>query len=144
MANEVWINIPVNDIDRSKTFYTRLGFDLRSATRDADDIVQFIIDETNTIINLLELPAFSQLSGKKNTNILEATELVFTLDTGSREEVDEYSARVSRAHGTIITPPKDIEGGYQFVFADPDGHRWKVLFREQKPLIKSFFDGQDK
>jgi predicted lactoylglutathione lyase len=144
MANEVWINIPVQDIDRAKNFYLDLGFDLRGQPRDARDIIQFIIDDTNTIVNLVDRRAFLQLSGKRSVDTMQATEAVFTLDAESREEVDNYSDKVLRATGTIITAPKDIEGGYQFAFSDPDGHQWKILYRESRPLIKSFFDGQDR
>jgi predicted lactoylglutathione lyase len=145
MANEVWINIPTRDIQKSKEFYLKLGYALREPVTDAPGIVQLIVDETHSILNLLEEPDFRKLSRSSSSDTTEVrVEMVITIDSESKAEVDDFYVRACRAGAKIFNSPHQIESGYEFTFADPDDHHWKILYRKVKrPLIKSFFDGQD-
>jgi len=102
------------------------------------------VDETRSVVNLLEEPEFSKLSGAGRRAKNAGAEMVITIDVESREEVNDYYTKARNAGAKILSLPHVIEKGYEFTFADPDDHHWKILYREEKtPLIKSFFDGQD-
>lgn len=60
-------------------------------------------------------------------------EVLFTLSADSRAEVDQWARTVKACGGTVFAEPQEAQGTlYGCGFADPDGHRWNVLFRETK------------
>jgi predicted lactoylglutathione lyase len=139
MATGFWINILTEDVGKSKKFYSQLGF-RKMAQADTGDVAQFAINDTNSLLNLIDK---KQIPGGM-PDIGPPPQAIFIIDTDEKAEVDDYFQKASKGRGRPITPPRQIEAGYECVFADPDGYKWKVLYRDRKqPLIKSFFDGQD-
>ena len=59
-------------------------------------------------------------------NSAGGAELGFTEQ--SREAVDARIAAFKAAGLTILQPPTDMDFGYTFTAADPDGHRLRVSF----------------
>jgi uncharacterized protein len=56
-------------------------------------------------------------------------------NVGSTDEVDAVLAQAAAAGGTVLRPGKrTFWGGYNGVFADPDGHRWEIAHNPYWPL----------
>ncbi|HEY0029285.1 MAG TPA: VOC family protein, partial [Bacteroidia bacterium] len=67
----------------------------------------------------------------------QGSEVLFSFDAESREEVDEMAKRVEAAGGTIFGKPSDVQGWmYGCGFTDPDGHRWNVLHMDMSKMPK--------
>ena|SRR5882757_7653145 len=144
MAAGFWVNITTKDIRSSQNFYSHLGFQMVTQAADTGNVVQFAIDETDSRLNLIAEEEMQE-KGDPHARTITSVKTVFILDCEDMEEVDEYSRKAIEGRGSMITPPHVIPGGYECGFADPDDHHWKVLFRKRKqPLIRSFFDGQDR
>ena len=61
----------------------------------------------------------------------QGTEVLFTLGANSMDEVDEIALRVDPAGGTVFSKPGERGGWiYGCGFADPDGHRWNMLYMD--------------
>jgi catechol 2,3-dioxygenase-like lactoylglutathione lyase family enzyme len=54
-------------------------------------------------------------------------ELAATVDT--REQVAAVGAEVRALGARVLEEPKEYDFGYALLFADPDGHRWRVFHR---------------
>ena len=70
---------------------------------------------------------------QKNTrseilDLKDGNEAIFSLSAESKEEVDGWVEMVKRAGGKIAFEPYEIGQGYTFVFSDPDGHKFNVLY----------------
>ena len=63
------------------------------------------------------------LSIPKNAN-----EILFSLSANSKEEVEQWVEKVRSANGTLFSEPQNFEQGYTFGFADPDNHKFNVLY----------------
>ena len=46
----------------------------------------------------------------------------------SKGEVTSWIKKVKSAGGSIFSDPQDYERGYTFGFADPDGHKFNILY----------------
>lgn len=69
------------------------------------------------------------------TNTKRSSEILFSFDAESREEVDELAQKVVDAGGKIFSGPGDNQGWmYGFGFSDLDGHRWNVLFMDMSKI----------
>jgi predicted lactoylglutathione lyase len=67
----------------------------------------------------------------------KGSEVLFSFDAESREEVDALAKKVEHAGGDIYGQPSETQGWmYGFAFADPDGHRWNMLYMDMSKMPK--------
>ncbi|WP_343748630.1 VOC family protein [Fluviicola sp.] len=122
----IWGNLVSGDLKKTAAFYTALGF---KQHHGSEELVSFVFGETSQfIINFfteerLSNPVNGGLSILKNAN-----EAIFSLSADSREEVDQWVEKVRKAGGTIFSEPQHYEQGYTFGFADPDNHKFNILY----------------
>ena len=115
------VTLGVSDLDRSRTFYERLGW--ATAAAPADDVVFF---QTGCmIVALWDRARLAKDSGVTDAGGWGGVTLAY--NTRSPAEVDAVidGARAAGAH----IPRAGAEtfwGGYSGVFVDPDGHPWEV------------------
>ncbi|WP_343307030.1 VOC family protein [Chitinophaga niabensis] len=123
----VWANLPVKDIERTNEFFLALGF-TPNGDRTAE-IVSFIIAENKFIINFFQEEQFKTATESAIPDTKKSAEIIFSLSAESREEVNEWAQKVKKAGGTVFSEAQEIQGNmYNMAFADPDGHRWNVLY----------------
>lgn len=124
-TKKIWANFSVQDLKRTTTFYKQLGFKHNGAS---DQLTSFFFGDENFIIHfflkaVLETGMKGQIIDTKTGN-----EIIFTLSADTKEDVNSWEETVRQAGGTIVSKPEEFgEGYYDFVFADPDGHRFNVF-----------------
>ncbi len=136
MTKEIWLNIPVKNIEKSKAFFTALGYAFTSK-HDNAVMAALIIGSNKFPVMLFEESVFKSFIQTEITDTKKSSELLISLDAESREEVDEFAKKVLAAGGTIYAPPAENQGWmYGFAFIDLDGHRWNVLHMDYNKLGK--------
>ncbi|MFJ7934386.1 VOC family protein [Sporosarcina sp. NPDC096371] len=131
MTKQIWINLPVKDIKKSRAFFTKLGFSHNTEHGNQDDSAGFFIGDKNVVIMLFTEPTFKMFTRNEITDTRQSTEVLFSIDAESREEVDEMAKKAVEAGGTIFGEPEEQQGWmYGCGFADLDGHRWNVLYMD--------------
>ncbi|WP_141499897.1 VOC family protein [Paenibacillus luteus] len=130
MAGQVWINLPVKDLNKSKAFFTEIGFSLNEGFGNADDQASLVIGDKNVILMLFPESTFQKFTGNNISDTTKSTEVLFSIGAESKEEVDEMVAKVVKAGGTIFGQPNDQGWMYGAGFADLDGHRWNLLYMD--------------
>lgn len=123
----IWANLVSGDLEKTKAFYTALGFKRNGDYEDAESAC-FVFGESRFIINFfteerLSKPVNGDLSNVGNTN-----EVLFSLSADSREEVDRWAEKVMQAGGSVFSEPQEYRQGYTFGFTDPDGHKFNFLY----------------
>jgi uncharacterized protein len=136
MTKQFWINLPVKDINKSKEFYSQLGFSIKTKHGNSDQ-VQLIIGDNNATVMLFPDSTFKNFTKNEIVDTKQATEVLFSIDAERREEVDEMAKRAVKAGGTIFGAPSENQGWiYGCGFADLDGHRWNVLYMDMSKIPK--------
>ncbi len=131
MTKELWINLPVKNVEKSREFFTTIGFSLNEKYGNSDHSASLEIGEKNFIVMLFEEEIFKGFTKNELPNGKQTTEVLFSFDAENREAVDETASKVFDAGGTIFSEPAEINGWmYGFGFADPDGHRWNMVFMD--------------
>lgn len=137
MTKQFWVNLPVKDITKSKEFFTQLGFSFTKEHGNRNESAGLIIGDQNVVVMLFVESAFKKFTKNEITDTNQSTEVLFSIDAESREEVDEMAKQVVQAGGTIFGEPAEHEGWmYGCGFADLDGHRWNVLYMDMNKLSK--------
>ena len=137
MAKQFWVNLPVKDIIKSKAFFTNLGFSFTAEHDNSNEAAGLIIGDQNVVVMLFAESAFQKFTRNEITDTKQSTEVLFSIDARSRDEVDEMAKKAVQAGGTIFSDPGEHEGWmYGCGFADLDGHRWNVLYMDMSKMQK--------
>jgi predicted lactoylglutathione lyase len=136
MIKEFWINLPVRDLNKSKEFFTKLGFSLNPRFNNSDEMVGLMIGDKKVIVNFFPEATFKSFTGNEITDTKQSTEVLLSVDAESREEVDEMVKKAIEAGGKICSEPGGQGWMYGCVFADLDGHRWNVLYMDMSNMPK--------
>lgn len=137
MPKEIWINLPVKDIERSKRFFSHLDFRFNPQHGNSDHSACLWIGDHNVVVMLFTESVFKSFTGKEVPDSKTAAEVLLSIDAGSPEEVDELARKAEEAGGTVVSKPSSQQGWmYGCVFADPDGHQWNVLHMDMSKMPK--------
>ena len=130
MTKELWINLPVKDVKKSKEFFTRIGFTPEESHETAD-MTCVKVGEKNIAVLLFAEETLKGFMKNEISDTKNGSEMLISFDAESREEIDETARKVFDAGGTIFSEPAEIQGWmYGFAFADLDGHCWNLVFMD--------------
>ncbi len=122
-ARMIWANFSVKDAERTRQFYTQLGF-APNGPNNYPKLASFLFGDNGFVIHFFEQGG--QIG--EYLPVGKTGEVMFTLSADTAEEVNEWSDRVKAAGGTLVkAPTHDNTNHYGFTFADPDGHQFNVL-----------------
>ena len=127
MNKQIILNLPVKNLDKSKAFFSALGFTFDPRFSGETAALMSIVDDTIQAMLTTE-PFFQSLIDKPLANAKEANELVICLSCESREEVDSLIAKAVAAGGRTPHPPEDNGFMYDQGFEDIDGHLWNLVW----------------
>jgi predicted lactoylglutathione lyase len=137
MTKQIWINLPVKDVNASKTFFCKLGFSFNEKYANTNDSACLLIGDKSVVVMLFTEKLFEGFIQHKIADTKQGNEVLFSLDAESREEVDEFAKKVIEAGGSVFSKPAENQGWmYGFGFQDLDNHRWNVLFMDMNKLPK--------
>lgn len=137
MTKQFWINLPVKDVAKSRTFFSALGFTFNTAHGNSDDSACLLIGENHAVVMLFTEPQMEHFMGIKISDTAAGSEILLSFDAESREEVDELARKAAEAGGSVYAEPAEIQGWmYGCGFADLDGHRWNVLYMDMDKMPK--------
>jgi len=135
MTKELWINLPVKDISVSKDFFTKLGFSFNPRFSNNDNMACITIGDKSINVMLIKELMFKGFTKNNIADTSQVTEVLFSFDAESRDEVDEMAKKATDAGGNLFSPPGESQGWmYGCAFADPDGHRWNVLYMDMSKM----------
>jgi len=130
MTKEIWINLPVSDVSKTREFFSRIGFSLNEQQSN-DGMVCFAVGEKQMTVLFFAEETFKNFTKSEISDPKSGSEVLISFDAASREAVDETARKVFEAGGTIFSEPSEIEGWmYGFGFSDPDGHRWNMVYMD--------------
>jgi predicted lactoylglutathione lyase len=126
MKQEIIFNLPVKNLDKSKAFFTALGFRINPQYSNEQAAFMDIVGGVH--IMLMTEGFFQSLINKPVVNATEANEVIICLMCDSREEVDSLIAKATAGGARIPHPPEDHGFMYDQGFEDLDGHLWNLVW----------------
>ena len=129
MATQIFVNLPVKDLNRSVAFFTALGYTFNPQFTN-ENATCMIVSPDHIYVMLLVEKFFSTFTTKTIVDARTSTEVLLCLSCESRAQVDELVAKAVTAGGTTPTPAKDHGFMYQHAYQDLDGHVWELVYME--------------
>lgn len=127
MNKQIFVNLPVADLDKSKDFFNALGYSFNPQFTNESGAC-LVITEGSIHAMLLTREFFKTFIDKPIAQAKEATGVLICLSCESREEVDGIVAKAVAAGGRVPRPPQDHGFMYSHAFEDLDGHVWEFVW----------------
>ena len=124
----IFLNLAVNDLDRSVSFFKELGFSFDPRFTDETGTCMIVSDQA--FVMLLAVDKFKSFTSKELADPTKATEAIVALSADSREQVDELTDKALEIGGTRAVDPIDMGFMYSRSFHDPDGHHWELVWMD--------------
>lgn len=131
----VYINLPVEDLARSRAFFTALGFSFNEAFCDETGLGMEINE--NCAAMLLTKAKFAPFTPRSIADAGKMTEVLTALQLDSRAAVDAMVATALANGGAAVREPEDHGFMYGHAFADPDGHIWEPFWMNVEAFEKT-------
>jgi predicted lactoylglutathione lyase len=129
MSRMIFVNLPVQDLARSRGFLEALG--AVNEPRFTDETAAAMTFSDSIHVMLLTHEKFRQFTPRPIADASAASEVLLCLSTDSRESVDATLQRAVSAGGTADPSPKQDYGVmYGRSVADPDGHIWEIMWMD--------------
>ncbi len=125
---KLFVNLPVRDLDASKAFFAKLGFEFNP--RFTDDEAACMALSGEGYVMLLRAPFFRTFTRRQPCDTARDVEAILALSCESRAEVDALVAKAVAAGGQHAMPAQDRGFMYGRSFHDLDGHHWEVLWMD--------------
>lgn len=132
MNKQIFVNLPVKDLNKSKAFFAALGYTFNPQYTD-DNAACMVISQDSIYAMLLKEDFFRTFTDKPIASAHEATEVLTCLSCESREEVDQQVAKAVAAGGKAPRTPQDYGFMYSHGFEDLDGHVWELAYMSGAP-----------
>lgn len=128
MARQIYINLPVKNIERTRAFYSALGFSFNPQFSNDQAICMIVSDDI--YVMLLVESFFQTFINRPIADATRTTQVLLALSCNSRAEVDDMVAKALAAGGSAPMPVQDLGFMYSHDFEDPDGHVWEPMYMD--------------
>ncbi|MFF8102025.1 VOC family protein [Streptomyces sp. NPDC016640] len=124
----IFVNLPVNDLDASKKFFTELGYSINA--QFSDETAASVEISDTIVAMLLTRPKYAEFTKKEIVDATRSSEVLLALSAESREKVDELVEKAVAAGGSVTGETQDHGFMYGRAFDDLDGHTWEVVWMD--------------
>jgi uncharacterized protein len=134
MITNIFVNLPVKDLNKTVEFFTKLGFAFNPQFT-GENATCMIVGE-NMFVMLLVEKYFKTFTKKEITDTTKNTEAIVALSAQSKEEVDQVIKKVIDAGGSEPRDPQDYGWMYGRSFEDINGHLWEIFYMDESAMKK--------
>lgn len=130
----IFVNLPVKDLDRSVAFFTKLGYTFNPQFTDKNATCMIV--SQNIYVMLLVEKFFKTFTPKTIADAKSTTESLVALSLASRDAVNRLVETALAAGARRYAEPKDHGFMYQWGFEDLDGHIWEYFWMDPAHVQK--------
>jgi predicted lactoylglutathione lyase len=131
MPQMIFLNLPVTDLERSKTFYEAIGF--RNEPKFTNASAAMMVLSDTIAVMLLTHPFYATFTRKPIADARHSSQVLLCISCDSPADVDRITEAAGAAGGKIDVSKQDqTKGGpmYGRDFEDLDGHQWAPMWMD--------------
>ena len=120
MPQMIFVNSPVTDVARSRTFYEALGYTINE--KFSDPTAACVVLSETIYFMILNHERFKGFATKPLADPATTTAVMIALSKDDRAGVDAMAEAAVKAGGTEPKPAQDLGFMYSRTLHDPDGN----------------------
>ena len=132
VSKNIFINLPVKDVNKSTHFFKELGFEFNP--QFSDETTSCMIISDNIYVMIMVEERFKGFTRKEIVDTTTSAEAIFCLSAESRDQVDEVVNKALSSGGKSYSDPQDHGFMYGWGFQDLDGHIWEVAYMDESAM----------
>lgn len=133
MKKQLYVNLPIKDLERSKEFFSKLGFTFNEQFSD-ETSTSMIVDE-GIIFMLLETGRFqSFIPHKKVADTSKTCGAINAIQLESKDEVNDMIEKAINAGANEYKEAEDHGFMYGRSIEDPDGNCWEFFWMDPSQM----------
>ena len=126
----IWLNLPVKDLDKTDEFFRNLGFKPNGENHKNEQLVSFLAGTNELIIHFFKTDILAKFMESPISDPTKSNEMIITIGSKSEKEIRELAQKIEISGGKILKYPQRDGGFFGCTFSDPDGHKWNFLLLE--------------
>ena len=134
MPTQIFVNMHVKDLDKSKAFFQELGYRFNPQFTDATAACLVISDTVYAMLLTTESMNRFIPKGKFIADANKTTEVLLALSLDSKEAVNAIYDKAIAAGATECRPAEDHGFMFSRSMNDLDGHIWEVFWFDPNAL----------
>ena len=130
MSRMIFVNLPIEDLERSKRFYEAIG--ARNEPKFSNEAAAMMVLSDTISIMLLTKPFYATFTSKPIADARNSSSVLLALSCDSAVEVDKLVEAAAANGGKADPGPKQEMDGMMYgrSFEDPDGHIWEAVWMD--------------
>lgn len=126
MTQQMFINLAISDVARTRAFFGALGYSFNEQFSNENALCMPINE--NAFIMMLQNEMFAGFIDKTIIDAKSNVEVLVSLSFDSTEAVKEFSEKAFALGGRNYKEPTDMGFMYSWGFEDLDGHLWDLFW----------------
>jgi uncharacterized protein len=132
MTKQIFINLPVTDLQKSMNFYSALGF--TNNPQFSDDAGKCMVWSEHIFVMLLSHDKFNFFATKPIADTKSNLAGLFSLSFNTVDEVNKAMANGLKAGGIEPHEMRDYGFMQQRTIEDFDGHTWELFYMDMSKI----------
>ncbi len=128
MPTNIFVNLHVQDLQKTIQFFTELGFTFNP--QFTDENATCMIVAPNIFVMLLVKPFFKTFIADKDISEPNKIEVINAISFNLKHEVDDIVNKAVSLGATEYNPADDKGFMYTRSFQDLDGHLWEAFWMD--------------
>ena len=128
MLKQVFINLPVKDLEKSMSFYEAIGF--TNNPQFTDHTAACMVWSDTIFVMLLTHAKFKQFTSKQIIDAKQSVGVSNALSFESIETMKTFAANAAKAGGREYASASDYGFMQQYFIEDLDGHNWEPFYMD--------------
>lgn len=137
MTKQVFINLPVKDLEKSMNLYTNMGF--TNNPQFSDETAKCMVWSEHIFLMIMTHEKFKNFATKPIADTKSSLAGLFSLSVENVDRVNEVTKNALAAGATEPAEMRDYGFMQQRTVEDFDGHTWEIFFMDM-----SKFPAQEK
>lgn len=135
MEKQIFINLPVKDLDKSMQFYYSLGF--TNNPQFSDQTAKCMVWSESIFVMILTHQKFEGFATRPIADTKSTLAALYSLSVGTAEEMNNIIESGLKAGGSEPHPIRDYGFMQQRSLVDPDGHTWEIFYMDMSKFPAS-------
>ena len=132
MFNQIFVNLPIENLKKSVAFFKELGFNFNEQFTDEESTCMVVSE--HIFVMLLEKQKFSKFTSKKIAD-RETVEAMLSFACSSPEEVRQISEKAFELGARKVNEPEELGFMFSWGFEDLDGHLWDLFWMNPEHVM---------
>lgn len=128
MKKQIYVNLPVKNIEKTNTFFKNLWFEFEPNFSDEKATCMIIWE--NIYVMLLSETFFKTFTKKDICDTKKATEALICINAESRQKVDDL-VKLAIENWATEWNTYDHDFMYSKSFDDLDWHTWEIMWMQE-------------